>query len=251
MRVNVPTQGSGTDTLGAVPERIIPQPRFPDDVGGADPRLTSALFAYAQGRVGEHQVLAALAETRLFIPVVAVLAEEAETGEGEVRREKEEKESDMALPTLVGQDGRRGVLGFTSSDTLRRWRADARPVAVHARDACRATLDEDADALVVDVAGPVPFAVEGNRLYTFAEGRPIPRPHEDPDLLAVIDAAFASEDAVTGVRVGPGLTTELSVRFALAPGAEERSTVQRVTDRLAGELRGRIVGDVEVGVSRG
>lgn len=249
--------------------RNIPQPRYAHDDGSADPRVTGALYAYAQGQAGEHEVLTALADARLLIPVVAVLTEEAgpdadpDTGPaagldadavpgGSSRPDgpRREKHSDMALPTLIGQDGRRGVLGFTSAETLRRWRPDARPVAVHARDACRAVLDENAHALVVDVAGPVQFAIEGNRLYTFAEGRPIPRPFEDPELLAAIEAAFATESQVTGVRVGPGASAELSVRFSLAAGADERTTVQRVADRLAGELRGRIVGGVEVGVTR-
>ncbi|HEY7488227.1 MAG TPA: SseB family protein [Streptosporangiaceae bacterium] len=241
--------------------RTIPQPQFPGDDGAADPRLTAALFAYAQGKAGEHQVLTALADTRLLVPVVAVPADAASdagaphppdepNGTGDAPARTVEKETDMALPTLIGEDGRRGVLGFTSSESLRRWQADARPVPVRARDACRAALDENADALVIDVAGPVPFAVEGNRLYTFAEGRPIPQPYEDPDLLAAIEAAFAHEAGVTGVQVGPGTTTELSVRFSLAADADERTTVRRVTDRLAGELRGRIVGGVEVGVTR-
>jgi hypothetical protein len=218
--------------------------------------VTAALYAYAQGRSGEHEVLMALAEARLLIPVVAMPAQDADAGHTEHHEHAEhtesrlDKHSDMALPTLIGQDGRRGVLGFTSIETLCRWRHDARPVAVHARDACRAVLDENANALVVDVAGPVPFAVEGNRLYTFAEGRPIPRPFEDPDLLAAIEAAFATEGDVTGVKIGPGASAELSVRFSLAAGADERTTVQRVADRLAGELRGRIVGGVEVGVTR-
>jgi hypothetical protein len=250
-------------------ERNIPQPRYPQDDGRADPRAAAALYAYAQGRAGEHEVLAALAEARLLIPVVAVptgpgpgpdTSADADADAdhhggsgldtGSETQHSETQHSDMALPTLIGQDGRRGVLGFTSIETLCRWRRDARPVAVHARDACRAVLDENADALVVDVAGPVPFAVEGNRLYTFAEGRPVPRPFEDPDLLAVIEAAFAMETEVTGVKVGPGAGAELSVRFSLATGADERTTVQRVADRLAGELRGRIVGGVEVGVTR-
>lgn len=228
--------------------------------------MTEALLAYARGRAGEHEVLTALVDARLLIPVVAVLTEEAadtdtdtDTGPGGsggsggpegLSGLGGEKHSDMALPTLIGEDGRRGVLGFTSTETLRRWRPDARPVAVHARDACRAVLDENADALVVDVAGPVQFAIEGNRLYTFAEGRPIPPPYEDPDLLAAIEAAFATESDVTGVKVGPGTGAELSVRFSLAAGADERTTVQRVADRLAGQLRGRIVGGVEVGVTR-
>ena len=225
----------------------IPQPQFPDDDGRADPRLSEALLGYAAGRVGEHTVIEELYGARLLIPVVAVLTEEAEVVPGELRREKE---SEMALPTLIGEDGRRGVLGFTSLESLARWRPDARPVAVHARQACQAALDEQAHALVVDVAGPVPFAVDGFRLHLLAEGRPIPPPHEDPEVLAAIEAAFASEGGVTGVQVTKGTGAELSIRFGVADDLDERATVQRVADRLAGMLRGRTVGGVEIGVFR-
>jgi hypothetical protein len=225
----------------------IPQPQFPDDDGRADPRLSDALLGYAAGRVSEHAVIEELYGTRLLIPIVAVLTEEAEVAPGEPRREKE---SEMALPTLIGSDGRRGVLGFTSLESLARWRADARPVAVHAQQACRAALDEQAHALVVDVAGPVPFAVDGFRLHLLAEGKPIPPPHEDPEVLAAIEAAFASEHGVTGVQVSEGTGAELSVRFAITGDLDERATVQRVADRLAGMLHGRTVGGIELGVVR-
>ncbi|WUH96385.1 SseB family protein [Spirillospora sp. NBC_00431] len=225
----------------------IPEPQFPEDDGGADPRLCEALAGYAAGRVGAHVVLRRLRGTRLLVPIVAVLTEEEETPPGGLRREKS---SDMALPTLIGDDGRRGVLGFTCVETMKAWRADARPVAVGAADACRATLDEGADALVVDVAGPVPFAVDGLRLHLLAEGRPVPPPHEDPDVLAAVEAAFGSDQSVSGVRVTEGESTELAVRFAVVDGHDERRTVQRVSDRLAELLRGRIVGGVELSVTR-
>lgn len=234
-------------TLSGVAGRTIPQPQFPADDGSADPRLKDALAGYAVGRLGEHAVLEELFDSRLLVPVVAVLTEEEAAAAGEPRREKE---SDMALPTLIGEDGRRGVLGFTSVATMQRWRADARPVAVYARQACQAALDEGAHALVVDVAGPIPFAVDGLRLHLFAEGRPIPPPHEDPDVRAAIEAAFGSEQGVTGVRVNRGETAELSIRFAVVPGFDERATIQRVSDRLAELLRGRIVGGVELSVIR-
>jgi hypothetical protein len=223
----------------------IPQPQFPADDGNADPRLAAALASYAAGRAGEHSVISELYDCRLLVPIVAVLTEEEER-DG-LRREKE---SEMALPTLLGDDGRRGVLGFTSMRTMKRWRPDARPVPVHARDACKAALDEGADALVVDVAGPIPFAVDGIRLHLLAEGRPIPPPHEDPDVLAAIEAAFSPEQGVTGVRIGPGAGAELSVRFAIDPGMDEQATARRVADRLADVLRGRIVGGIELGVVR-
>jgi hypothetical protein len=239
--------GANGYTLTAVHGASIPQPQFPDDDGRADPRLSEALLGYAAGRVGEHAVIEELYGARLLVPVVAVLTEEAEVAPGEHRREKE---SEMALPTLIGDDGRRGVLGFTSLESLARWRPDARPVAVHAQQACRAALDEQAHALVVDVAGPVPFAVDGFRLHLLAEGKPIPPPHEDPEVLAAIEAAFAPEHGVTGVQVGKGTGAELSVRFAVTGDQDERATVQRVADRLAGILRGRTVGGIELGVVR-
>ncbi|WP_460366763.1 SseB family protein [Actinocorallia lasiicapitis] len=223
----------------------IAQPQFPDDDGNADPRLAAALAAYAAGRAGEHGVISELYDSRLLVPIVAVL-NESELVDG-LRREKE---SDMALPMLVGEDGRRGVLGFTSMRTMKRWNPDARPVPVHARDACKAALDEKADALVVDVAGPIPFAVDGVRLHLLAEGEPIPPLHEDPDILAAIEAAFSPEHDVTGVRVGPGTGAELSVRFVIAPGADEQAAIRRVGDRLADVLRGRIVGGIELGAVR-
>ena len=224
------------------------QPQFPDDDGSADPRLREALARYAAGRAGPHTVLNRLATARLLVPVVAVLTEEEEVPEGGLRREKS---SEMALPTLVGQDGRRGVLGFTSAETMKAWRPDARPVGVHARQACLAALDEGADALVVDVAGPVPFAVEGLRLHLLAEGRTVPPPHEDPEVLAAVEAAFGAEEGVSGVRLSEGAQAELAIRVSILPGHDERATVQRVSDRLAELLRGRVVGGVELTVARG
>ena len=225
----------------------IPEPQFPEDEGRADPRLCEALTGYAAGRVGVHVVLRRLRGARLLVPIVAVLTEEEDAAPGGLRREKS---SDMALPTLIGDDGRRGVLGFTCTETMKAWRADARPVAVRAEEACRAALDEGADALVVDVAGPVPFAVDGLRLHLLAEGRPVPPPHEDPDVLAAVEAAFGSDQSVSGVRVTEGTSAELAVRFAVVPGHDERRTVQRVSDRLAELLRGRIVGGVELNIVR-
>ncbi|MDL4771046.1 MULTISPECIES: SseB family protein [Thermomonosporaceae] len=225
----------------------IPEPQFPADDGTADPRLREALTGYAAGRVAVHTVLERLAGARLLVPVVAVLTEEEDVAPGELRREKS---SDMALPTLVGDDGRRGVPAFTSAAAMRAWRADARPVAVHARQACLAALDEGAHALVLDVAGPVPLAVDGIRLHLLAEGRPVPPPHEDPEVLAAIEAAFGADASVSGVRVSAGVEAELAVRFAVVPGHDEQATVRRVSDRLAELLRGRVVGGVELSIVR-
>lgn len=228
----------------------IPQPAFPADDGTAPAEVTAALAAYAEGSGTEHAVLAALGGSRLLVPVVAVLTEEETLpgdgdGGGGLRREKE---SEMALPTLIGDDGRRGVLAFTSTASLARWRPDARPVAVHARQACRAALDEAADALVVDVAGPVPYTVEGARLRVLAEGGTITAPHEDPQVLAAVHAATAGLPGVTGVRVGPGTRAELAVGLRVAEGADEHAVLRSAAEHLSGRLSGQVAGGVELGL---
>jgi hypothetical protein len=222
--------------------RTIPQPDFPDDDGAAPAGLEAALRAYAEGH-GEHAVLAALTDARLLVPVVAVLTE-AETVDGLPR----EKESEMARPTLVGNDGRRGVLAFTSAENLARWRPDARPVAVRTAEACRAALDEPADAVVIDVAGPVPYAIEGARLRVLAEGGTIAAPHEDPDVLAAVHEAAGGLPGITGIQVRPGTQSDLAIRLRLAQDADEQVVLRTAADRLSERLSGRIAGGVEIGV---
>ncbi|TDB99839.1 SseB family protein [Nonomuraea longispora] len=142
----------------------IPQPLDPHDDGGAAPAVAAALAAYEAGTVGDAEVLAALSGARLLVPVVALLAE-SEVGAHGLRQEKE---SEMALPKLVGQDGRHAVLAFTGAGALARWRPDARPIQATALQVCQAAVQERAAAVVVDVAGPVQFVIEGETLAALA-----------------------------------------------------------------------------------
>jgi hypothetical protein len=72
---------------------------------------------------------------------------------------------------------------------MARWRSDARPVSMLAPLAARAALTEGADTLVVDVAGPTPFAVTGEELLMLAAvARPTGDPTDDPVARAVIQA---------------------------------------------------------------
>ncbi len=110
--------------------------------------------------------LAALQDARLLVPVVAVLGEVELDADGLAH----DKTSDMATVLLTGRDGRTALLAFTGTDALRAWDPDARPVPVAARLAAQSALQEGAAALVVDVAGPVTLAVEGDDLTAMAAG---------------------------------------------------------------------------------
>ncbi len=142
----------------------MPDPSGNPDLGAADPAVTAALAGYRDRTVDPAAVLAALAESRLLVPVVAVLDEAGTTADGA----RVEKSSHMATVSTTGRDGRRGLLAFTSLESLRRWKPDARPVPAPAPAVAAAALDEGASALVVDLAGPVLFAIEGSDLAALA-----------------------------------------------------------------------------------
>ena len=135
--------------------RLLAAAGAPDDTGAADAALTAALTAYAADPAREPEVLDALAEARLLVPVVAVLGE-AETGpDGLVH----DKSSDMAAVLIRGPDGRLALLAFTGLEPMQRWDPDARPVPVPARTAALAALQDGAEALLIDLAGPVRYLV--------------------------------------------------------------------------------------------
>src|SRR5437763_14620141 len=98
--------------------------QFRHDRGAADPQVTGALAAYQAGKGSEQAALAVLAGTRLLVPVVAVLADGPEgqgNGAGQGHEAAEgDKNSEMVLPTLIGNDGRPAVLAFTGVEALAR-----------------------------------------------------------------------------------------------------------------------------------
>jgi hypothetical protein len=230
--------------------------QFRDDRGAADPRAAAALAAYQAGQGSEQAALTALAAARLLVPVVAVLADgPAAEGDRAAQRDRAaegDKNSEMVLPTLIGRDGRPAVPAFTSLDALARWRPNARPVPAEAGRVWRAAV-ADRCAVVIDVAGPVPLAVEGARLEALAAGRSVPPAHEDPDVRAEVEAAIVGEPAITGFSLGPGHpagadATDLAVRLRVV-GSDWPPAANRVAGRVAARLAGRLRRGVEFSVT--
>ena len=168
-------------------------------------------------------MLSAVAASRLLVPIVAIMAEANVDGT--------EKETEMALPTLIGNDGRAAVIAFTSSETLSRWRRDARPVPVAAARLWAAALTE-ADAVVVDIAGPVPLVVEGARLRNLAAGQPPRSAHEDPDVRAAV------AEVIVDFTLEPGTPDiDLVIAFKPADQAHANAVATQLATRLHSRLR--------------
>jgi hypothetical protein len=148
--------------------RSIPDPGFSGDDGAVNPEVVAALTAYDADPAGQYlPTLAVLQDTRVLVPVVAVLGEVEYDDQGLAQ----DKTSDMATVLMTGADGRQALLVFTGSGSLQAWDPAGRPVPVTLRDAARAARHDHADALLVDVAGPVLFVVEGEQLDALADGQ--------------------------------------------------------------------------------
>ncbi|MEU4998968.1 SseB family protein [Streptomyces sp. NPDC021622] len=220
----------------------IPDPGFSDDNGSADPRLTSALAAWAEDRTAHGPVLEALAGARLLVPVVAVLGEVEEEENG-LRREKT---SDMAVPTLKAGD-RKALPAFTSTASLALWDPEARPVAVPLHQALAAAAHEQADTIVLDLAGPVPYEINRSALIALSEGRRSQDPLSDPAVTAAVRAAVAAEPAVLRAYLGAG-SADGTLALVIDPSAAPGEAAQRVARHLAADetLRARLVSGLDL-----
>ena len=161
----VPAYARRVDT-GGMPSlgggRSLAGPSFPDDDGSADPVLRG-LLAQRGGSLVE-----ALRSRRLLVAVVAVADEVDESGA--------DKSSHMAVVSMISASGDRGLLAFTGLDSMANWDPTARPVPVTGSDAAGAALADGAQALVIDVQGPVRAVVSGADLADLATPNPVSAP---------------------------------------------------------------------------
>ena len=132
-------------------------PAFPDDDGAANPQVRARLLDQSDS----ISVARYLRNIRVLACVIAVADEVDAAGA--------DKDSHMAVVSMVTADGRRGLLAFTGLDALRAFDPQARPVPALGRDVARAALDEGAAAVVIDVVGPQTVVCEGAGLAVLAD----------------------------------------------------------------------------------
>jgi hypothetical protein len=110
----------------------------------------------------------------------------------------------------------------------------------------------DSCAVVLDIAGPVPLAIDGARLAALAGGQPVPLPHEDPDVLAELTAAAAGQPAIGSARLADGGTdSDLAIELSFLPGhaGAAGELARLVAAALLAGLGGRLRRGIKVVIS--
>jgi len=178
---------------------------FDADDGTADAGYLAALSSLAAGTGDEAAVVAALATARVFVPILAQLAEEGEAAAGPNGDPlHSDKQADMALVTLKAPDGRTAMPVFTSAASLSAWHPEARPVAVYAARAALSAVAEGAELLVLDPGSEVTFVVRRPAVWALAQQQPWTPSYADPDLAGALGEGAVGFPAVRRVEIHPG-----------------------------------------------
>ena len=148
--------------------RTLAPSAFTNDDGAADPALLAVLEAHGRGEAAVEHAYGYLLNARVLAPVVAVLGEAEEVPDEQGRNLRRDKNSDMALVTLVAPDGTRALPVFTSVEALVTWNPEARPMPVAFPRACAAAKAEGAEVVLVDLARPSFLEVEPAAVRAFA-----------------------------------------------------------------------------------
>jgi hypothetical protein len=205
------------------------------DDGSAPPRLIEAMTRFRAGELGVADVVAALHEVRLLVPLLAVRGDEGVGAFGQTV----DKTQELSLVTAAGPDGRPVLPAFSSADTMREWNPSARPIPIAVPRIALAAASEATPLIVVDPGAPTMFVVRRPALRALATGEPWVPSFEDPEVLQAFLDASAAEQALAALQVAPGDPTarltgaELLVQLAVRTGLPE-GELSALLERLSG-----------------
>lgn len=140
------------------------------DTGEVPPALAAVLASYAEDRSRYVDLLEVLATSRLIVPVLEVPASHGTAEATEDAASCGNHDRALAAALIRRGDGLVGLVAFTSVAALTAWRPDARPMPMPTREAAQTAVHEQAQALVIDVAGPTRVVVQGEDLLGLAAG---------------------------------------------------------------------------------
>jgi hypothetical protein len=210
------------------------------DDGSAPPRLLEAIRRFRAGELGVPDVIEALHDSRLLLPLIAERGDEGIGAHGRLV----DKTQELSLITTAGPDGRPVLLAFTSVDAMRSWDPGARPIPIDAPRVALAAAAEGTPLIVLDPNTPTMFVVRRPALRAVATGESWRPSFDDPEVLQAVLDASAGEPDLVAVQLAPGdptarlhgpeLLVQLSVRGGLPP-AELEGLIARLGERWSSD----------------
>ncbi|QUY61069.1 SseB family protein [Gulosibacter molinativorax] len=211
-----------------------------NDDGTAPKELGEALENFRAGSGTPVEVVDALRETRLLVPLVAELGDEGENDQGV----KVDKSAELSIVTVKAPDGRGVVPVFSSVEAMKRWDETARPIPVDSRRAALAAVEERNDLLILDPGSPdTEFVVRRPAVWAISQATGYELPWRDPRVLEHAQGLLAAEPRLLGIDLVPGdpgarfAGPELVIALHISADLDEsqqQSVLQTVQASLAG-----------------
>ena len=204
-----------------------------DDDGSAPPKVTEAIRRFRAGELGAPEVVAALHDARLLLPLLTTRGDEGVGAHGQLV----DKTQELSLVTAAGPDGRPVLPAFTSVDTMREWNPSARPIPIIVPRIALAVAAEGTPLIVIDPGMPTMFVVRRPAFPALATGASWTPSFDDPDVLAAFLDASAGEPDLVALQLAPGDPTgrlagaELLVQLSIRDGLPQRD-LDALTTRL-------------------
>lgn len=166
-----------------------------NDKGDADPVLLALLQNKADGF--EKSVFNRLVNSRLIGAIVA----------------KKDENVEMMQALFSSNDGRVAMPVFTSLDELTKWNKEARPLPLIANDFAQQTIDQELDAIIVDIASDHRFVIKGYMLNCLAKNQEWNYPHQDLTVIETIERICQRFENVSKIEITKGVDCDLYVNI--------------------------------------
>ena len=197
-------------------------------------RETSAQSDPQELAEAHADVIVALSQSRLLIPLVAEAGDFGVTPEGKTV----EKTQELSIVTVAAPDGRRVMPVFTSVERMRHWNPNARPIPVPGPQVAIAAAQEITDLLIVDAStADAEFGVRRPALQGMALGERVIPSWADSGVQRAFSESVANEPLVGEVVLAPGdpqyrlIGPDVDVVIVLTE-AIERETLRELLARL-------------------
>ena len=166
-----------------------------NDKGDADPALLALLQSKADGF--EKSIFNMLVNTRLIGAIVA----------------KKDENVEMMQALFSSNDGRVAMPVFTSLDELTKWNKEARPLPLNANDFAQQTIEQELDAIIVDIASAHRFVIKGYMLSCLANKQDWSYPHQDSEVIETIKRICQRLENVKKIEITKGVDCDLYVNI--------------------------------------
>lgn len=220
--------------------------RFSRDDGTMPPAVADAVTRFREAladRDSEHpievrageELVDTLRTSRALIPLVAELGEAGENERGQTV----DKSADLSIVTVAGPDGRRVLPVFTSTEAMRRWNPDARPVPVDMRTAALAAADDHTELMVVDPGSESEFGLRRPAVWAVAQDIPWVAGYRNEHVARALGEGIAEEDAIRAMELAPAAPPgsldgpELIVTLVVDPGLDA-GQIEQLIARVSG-----------------